>query len=337
MCVHGIPISAIARIKTIAWGTVSRWLELAAMFAERFNHQKLRSFIIHELQADEIRTFVGDKEQVVWILTALEVWSRLWISVIVGRRNYRNVKAGILDVLQWGLIKHRFLFTTDGFEMYEWAVKRLLAGVCIYGQVIKKRRENRVIRVNRKLILGTKAELDQALFNSEDSKTLNTSFVERHNLTIRQGCSYLGRRTPSHARQSKSLTGQMALMMLYYNFVRPHMALKFGRFVKTPAMQAGLAAKRISFREVFTDFFLFFFFADLAKKCRFGFARSWFASWRIIFILTTLPWRSTGSSCTAPALMTFLQSDDGCYLALHPIELLILELLPHFAGSGSSF
>jgi hypothetical protein len=116
-------------------------------------------------------------------------------------------------------------------------VKKLLACVCIYGQVIKKRRENRVIRVDRKLLLGTKSELEEALFYSEDSSILNTSFVERHNLTIRRGSAYLGRRTPCHARHSRCLIGQMALMMMYYSFVRPHMALKFGKIVKTPAMQ----------------------------------------------------------------------------------------------------
>jgi hypothetical protein len=81
-----------------------------------------------------------------------------------------------------GNIIRRFLFTTDGFEMYEWAVKKLPAGVCIYGQVIKTRRENRVIRVDRKLLLGMQTELEELLFHSEDSKTLNTSFVECHNL-----------------------------------------------------------------------------------------------------------------------------------------------------------
>jgi hypothetical protein len=35
------------------------------------------------------------------------------------------------------------------------------------------------------------------------------------------------------------------------NFIRPHRALKFGREVRTPAMQAGLVSKRLSFREVF--------------------------------------------------------------------------------------
>ena len=274
MCVHGIAISAIARIKAIAWGTVSRWLELAALAANRFNQENLRGFVIHELQADEIRTFVGNKDEVIWILKVIEVWSRLWISVVVGRRNYRNVKIGIMNTLQRGIIKCRFLFTTDGFEMYEWAVKRLLVGVCIYGQVIKQRRENQVIRVDRKLLLGTQAELEESLFHSEDSKTLNTSFVERHNLTIRQGCPYLGRRTPSHARRSKSLTDQMALMMLYYNFVRPHMALRFGELVKTPAMQAGLVMKTISFREVFTTLFFFFFIAYFVKYYRLDFG--WF-------------------------------------------------------------
>ena len=264
----------------MAWGTVSRWIELAAAFAEQFNHRRLRGFIIHELQADEIRSFVGDKERVVWILTTLEVWSRLWISVVVGRRSFRNIKTGILDTIQRGRIEHRFLFTTDGFEMYEWAVKRLLTGVCIYGQVIKKRRENRVIRVDHRLLLGTKSDLEEALFHSEDSSTLNTSFVERHNLTIRQGCSYLGRRTPGHARRGEFLIGYMALTMMYYNFVRPHMALKFGKVLRTPAMQAGLVTRRLSFREVFTAFFLFFFIAAVARYYRLDFGQSRQQSWR---------------------------------------------------------
>ena len=44
----------------------------------------LKDFVIHELQADEIRVFVGTKKQVTWVMTALEVWSRLWISLVVG-------------------------------------------------------------------------------------------------------------------------------------------------------------------------------------------------------------------------------------------------------------
>jgi hypothetical protein len=36
-----------------------------------------------------------------------------------------------------------------------------------------------------------------------------------------------------------------------YNFIRPHGALKFGREVRTPAMQAGLTRRQLMFREIF--------------------------------------------------------------------------------------
>ena len=85
MCVHGIGISAMARIKWMSWGTVARWLETAVAYAQRFNRRMLRGFVIYELQADEIRTFAGAKERVIWVLTTLEVWSRLWVSAVVGR------------------------------------------------------------------------------------------------------------------------------------------------------------------------------------------------------------------------------------------------------------
>ena len=62
----------------------------------------------------------------------------------------------------------------------------------------------------------------------------------------------------------------MALLVMYYNFVRPHMALKFGKTLKTPAMQAGLAKQRLSFRDVFTSrtvFFLFVLIVVVVRYC----------------------------------------------------------------------
>jgi hypothetical protein len=45
----------------------------------------------------------------------------------------------------------------------------------------------------------------------------------------------------------------MELLRCYYNFVRPHRALKFGRDVRTPAIQAGLTRRRLTLREIFTS------------------------------------------------------------------------------------
>jgi hypothetical protein len=41
------------------------------------------------------------------------------------------------------------------------------------------------------------------------------------------------------------------LFRCYYNFARPHRALKFGGEVRTPAMQAGLTNRRLTLREIF--------------------------------------------------------------------------------------
>ena len=160
---------------------------------------------------------------------------------------------GISDTLQRGEIKHRLLFTTDGFKPYDSVIRTLLQDGCVYGQVIKKWKNNRVIKVEQRLKIGTSDQLKYALFHSEDSSTLNTSFIERLNLTIRRGCAYLNRKTPAHARALEPFSKNISLFKTYYNCVRPHQALKFGKETRTPAQQAGLVSKHLTLREIFTN------------------------------------------------------------------------------------
>jgi len=47
--------------------------------------------------------------------------------------------------------------------------------------------------------------------------------------------------------------GQLELLRCYYNFVRPHRGLTLGQEMRTPAMQAGLVKRRLTFREIFTS------------------------------------------------------------------------------------
>jgi len=268
MTVEGVGISSISRVKHYAWNTISSWQYLACQVAGEFNDLKLKGVELIELQADEICTFDGTKKKSLWIFVAIEVWSRMWISKVVGSRNYRNVKTLLNQVINSCRIVNPFIFTTDGFEPYSWATKNLLNYFCLYAQVIKKRRKNRVIKVERRLIIGTKQKMEQLLFESEDSSTINTSFIERLNLTIRQGCAYLGRRTACHSRSKDLLADNLALQMCYYNFVRPHSSLKFGDEIRTPAMQAGLVKKQLSFREIFTSLEIIFWWIFMFLRTR---------------------------------------------------------------------
>ena len=250
--VEGVSISATARVTGHSRTTIARWLERASTAAACFNHRLLRDFDVIELQADERCTFIGSKRRTLWLFATIEVCSRLWAGSVLGRRSHRNTKAAINDVILRGRRVGCPLIATDGVEYYVGVMVRLLGSACVYGPVLKTRRNNRVVRVERRVKIGTASRLNAALLASEDSETLNTSFIERLNLTIRQGSAYLRRRSPCHARGADQLRGHVELLRCYYHFIRPHRALRFGRETRTPAMQAGLVSQRLALRDIFT-------------------------------------------------------------------------------------
>ena len=253
LSVEGLNKSAIARVKRIGWNTVDRWLARAADSCRRFNDQTITGLAVEELQADEIRTIVGGKKQPQWIFAAIDVWSRLWPSTLVGRRSYRNTLSFLRDVAQRINLAGLPWIVTDGFEFYEKVIRRVFGSACLYGQVIKTRSKDRVVKVERRARSGSARRWEQALGDSEDSATLNTSFIERLNLTIRQGSAFLCRRTLCYARRRERLEAHLELLRCHYNFIRPHRALKFGPEIRTPAMQAGLTKRRLTFREIFSS------------------------------------------------------------------------------------
>ena len=159
----------------------------------RFNHGRTTGFAATELQADEIRSFTGGKTRPTWVFAAIEVWSRLWTSTVVGRRSYRNTLALVRDVAARMTFTTCPMIVTDGFEFYGTVIRRVFGPAALYAQVIKTRRHDRVVRVDRRAVIGAAWRFDEALRRSEDSSTVNTSFIERLNLTIRQGSAYLWR------------------------------------------------------------------------------------------------------------------------------------------------
>ncbi len=97
------------------------------------------------------------------------------------------------------------------------------------------------------------------------SGRLNTAFVERVNLTIRQGVAALARRTWATVLAAPALLAHLEWWRGYYNFVRPHASLRValaqpiergGRCKprryrqRTPAMAAGLTSRRWTVRDL---------------------------------------------------------------------------------------
>ena len=70
-----------------------------------------------------------------------------------------------------------------------------------------------------------------------DFAHINTSYVERNNLTMRMGMRRFTRLTNAFSKKLENHAYAVALHFMHYNFARPHQSLK-GR---SPAMAAGVS------------------------------------------------------------------------------------------------
>src|SRR6266446_3637992 len=122
-----------------------------------------------------------------------------------------------------------------------------------YAQVIKTVRRRRLVRVSHRVVFGSLAALEQVL--AVHGWHINTAFIERVNLTIRQHVAAVGRRVMTLCKGEEGLRQQLALYHTYSNFGLPHTSLRLPlpppevthgtgaakRWQpRTPAMAAGL-------------------------------------------------------------------------------------------------
>jgi hypothetical protein len=133
----------------------------------------------------------------------------------------------------------------------------------LYAQVVKTVRRRRLVRVSHRLVFGTLAAIEQVL--AAHGWQINTAFVERLNLTIRQHVAAVGRRVSTLCKGEDGMRQQLALYHIYDNFCLPHASLRVplpqplptngtGSATQwrpqTPAMAAGLTDRVWTLREV---------------------------------------------------------------------------------------
>jgi hypothetical protein len=124
-------------------------------------------------------------------------------------------------------------------------------------------RRRRIVGVTHRVVFGTRLAIEQILASC--GWTINTAFVERLNLDIRQRVAAIGRRVNTLCQGEEGLLDQMVLFQTYHNFVLSHASLRqplpvaaapHGRGsaqrwqLCTPATAAGLTDHVWSLKEV---------------------------------------------------------------------------------------
>jgi hypothetical protein len=208
----------------------------------------------------------------VWIGIAFATEYRLMLSFKISTQEAFLAEPLIADVEERLQAGNWPVWVSDGLDSYGEALKsrhcslqyyprtgkrgrpRRASLVAIpelkYGQVVKQRDEkHRVIGVFKRSRYG-----DVPL------EKISTVYIERHNLTLRHENRRLTRKTIAFSKKVKELHGQMFVYQGYYNFVRPHRALRLPypevngttrRWQpRTPAMAVGLSDHIWSLREL---------------------------------------------------------------------------------------
>jgi IS1 family transposase len=297
---EGLGIRATARVFEVAPNTVLQWLTEAAEHLRAFSAYFLCDLHLEQLQLDEgyavLRGLkagkISDDEAMkrlepspLWVWTAVDPTSKLLVVVDVGTRTLalaQRVVPQVTRVVAPGCVP---LCLTDGLKDYATAllthfgswrhpVRRQDKGpmpkprwmplpALLYAQVVKSYRRRRIVGVKHRVVFGTRLAIERVL--ARWGWTINTAFVERLNLDIRQCVAAVGRRVNTLCQSEAGLRDQLALFQTYHNFVRPHASLRHTLLIPetttgngsarlwrpcTPAMAAGLTDHVWSLKEV---------------------------------------------------------------------------------------
>lgn len=129
----------------------------------------------------------------------------------------------------------------------------------LYAQVVKRRKHGRVVEIRTRLVFGSQKAVTAQLQHSPVSRHINTSFVERNNLTMRHHSRRLVRKTIAFSKKRERLEQQLHLAFAYYHFVKSHLGLrqqvrsnhkKYRN--RTPAMAAGITDHVWTMPELFS-------------------------------------------------------------------------------------
>lgn len=117
-----------------------------------------------------------------------------------------------------------------------------------YATVHKEREAGRVVEVRTRVLYGSAEQVEQTLAESEQSQTINTSFVERWFGTQRQFNARKKRKAYTFSKELSNHEACTWLVVMWYNFgwcvrtLRQQVQETPPRYEqRTPAMAAGLA------------------------------------------------------------------------------------------------
>ncbi len=244
-----------SRMVGVSINTVTKLLVDAGRACAEYQHDAFRNLACQRLQLDEIWSFVYAKAKnvppemegvagigSVWTWTAIDADTKLIPSWLVGLRDLEHAKAFVGDLA--GRLANRVQITTDGLKAYVDAIEDGFGGDVDYAVLHKiyGGGNNDESRYSPAACIGCDKK---ALNGTPDPEHVNTSYVERQNLTMRMRMRRFTRLTNGFSKKLENLEHMVAIHFFVCNFITRHMTLRM-----PPALKAKVTDHLWSFEEM---------------------------------------------------------------------------------------
>jgi IS1 family transposase len=255
MMVEGVSIRAISRMTGASKNTIVKLLADAGNACAEYQDRTLRHLPCKRIQADEIWSFVYAKAKNVpeklrgqfdigdvWTWTTLCADTKLVPSFYVGPRDAYSAHHVMKDVAS--RLTNRVQLTTDGFHCYLNAVDAAFPHGIDYAMLVKMYATDPMEekRYSPSICLSSERKI---ISGSPDPEHINTSDVERQNLSTRMGIRRFTRLTNAFSKKLENHIHALSIYFMHYNFVRIHQTIRC-----SPALEAGVTDRLWSLEDM---------------------------------------------------------------------------------------
>ena len=243
--VEGNSLRATSRMVDVSINTVTKLLVDLGTACAKFHDDTVRNLRCRRIECDEVWAFcyakaknVGSAKNApagagdVWTWVAIDADTKLIPSWLIGTRDIGSAYTFMHDLAS--RLSHRVQLTTDGHRPYLEAVESAFGMDIDFAQLVK--------------IYGSDPEAEKRyspakclgcavkrISGDPNPKHINTSYIERSNLTLRMGSRRFTRLTNGFSKKVENHEHAVALHYTHYNWCRIHKSLRV-----TPAIEASL-------------------------------------------------------------------------------------------------